>query len=70
MTRASILSADSNFRDSEVKKEKNLFIYNSKVPIFDISKSKLDWRSTMSSPRTGILSLIRFDLGQNWDVLD
>ena len=21
----------------------------------------------MSSPRTGILSLIRFDLGQNWD---
>ncbi len=24
----------------------------------------------MSSPRTGILSLIRFDLGQNWNVYD
>ena len=24
----------------------------------------------MSSPKTGILSLIRFDLGQNWDVYD
>ena len=24
--------------------------------------------ATMSSPRTGILSLIRFDLGQNWDA--
>ena len=33
-------------------------------------KSRYDytWRSTMSSPRTGILSFIRFDLGQNWDV--
>ena len=27
------------------------------------------WRSTTSSPRTGILSLIRFDLGQNWGRL-
>ena len=26
---------------------------------------KLDLRSTMSSPRTGILSLIRFNSGQN-----
>ena len=30
--------------------------------------AELTWRSKMSSPRTGILSLIRFDLGQNWDV--
>ena len=50
MTRASILSADSNFRDSEVKKEKNLFIY-SKVPIFDISKSKLDWAFNNVKPK-------------------
>ena len=30
--------------------------------------SKLDLRSTMSSPRTGILSLIRFSPGQDKDV--
>ena len=30
---------------------------------------KLDLRSTMSSPMTGILSLIRFDSGQDYYVI-
>ena len=34
------------------------------------NKMKLDMCSTMSSLRTGILSLIRFNSGQDWDVED
>ena len=34
------------------------------------NKDKLDLRSTMSSPRTGVLSLIRFNSGQDKDLLD
>ena len=32
------------------------------------TESLRDKEATMSDPRTGILSLIRFDLGQNWDA--
>ena len=33
-------------------------------------KDRLDLHSTMSSPRTGVLSLIRFNSGQDKDLLD